>query len=68
MRQRVMIALALALNPMLLVADEPTTALEVTVQAQVLKLLDNLRREIGMAMIIITTILASQPTTASGSP
>jgi oligopeptide/dipeptide ABC transporter ATP-binding protein len=54
MRQRVMIALALALNPMLLVADEPTTALDVTVQAQVLKLLDELRAEIGMGMIIIT--------------
>ena len=54
MRQRVMIALALALNPKLLVADEPTTALDVTVQAQVLKLLDELRREIGMGMIIIT--------------
>jgi oligopeptide/dipeptide ABC transporter ATP-binding protein len=54
MRQRVMIALALALNPHLLVADEPTTALDVTVQAQVLKLLDELRKEIGMGMIIIT--------------
>jgi peptide/nickel transport system ATP-binding protein len=50
----VMIALALALNPKLLVADEPTTALDVTVQAQVLKLLDELRKEIGMGMIIIT--------------
>ena len=54
MRQRVMIAIALACRPKLIVADEPTTALDVTVQAQVLKLLDELRREMGMAMIIIT--------------
>lgn len=54
MRQRVMIAIALALNPKLLIADEPTTALDVTVQAQVLKLIDRLRREMGMAMVIIT--------------
>jgi oligopeptide/dipeptide ABC transporter ATP-binding protein len=54
MRQRVMIAIALACNPKLLIADEPTTALDVTVQAQVLDLLDELRREHDMAMIIIT--------------
>lgn len=54
MRQRVMIALALALKPKLLICDEPTTALDVTVQAQVLKLLDELRTEIGMGMILIT--------------
>ena len=54
MRQRVMIAIALSCNPKLLVADEPTTALDVTVQAQVLDLLDDLRREHEMAMIIIT--------------
>ena len=54
MRQRVMIALALACHPKLIVADEPTTALDVTVQAQVLNLLDELRKEFGMGMIIIT--------------
>src|SRR5215218_8879007 len=54
MRQRVMIAIALACNPKLLIADEPTTALDVTVQAQVLDLLDELRREHDMGMIIIT--------------
>jgi oligopeptide transport system ATP-binding protein len=54
MRQRVMIAMAIACNPALLIADEPTTALDVTVQAQVLDLLDELRQEHEMAMIIIT--------------
>ncbi|MEX0817847.1 MAG: ABC transporter ATP-binding protein [Gaiellales bacterium] len=54
MRQRVMVAIALACNPKLLIADEPTTALDVTIQAQILDLLDELRREHDMAMIIIT--------------
>jgi oligopeptide/dipeptide ABC transporter ATP-binding protein len=54
MRQRVMIAIAIACNPKLLIADEPTTALDVTVQAEILDLLDELRQEHQMGMIIIT--------------
>ena len=54
MRQRVMIAMALVNNPALLIADEPTTALDVTVQAQILKLLSDLQKELKMAMILIT--------------
>jgi len=54
MRQRVMIALALSCNPNLLIADEPTTALDVTIQAQILDLLRRLQREIGMSILFVT--------------
>ncbi len=54
MRQRLMLAMALMCQPELLIADEPTTALDVTIQAQILELLDSLRTEFGMALLIIT--------------
>lgn len=54
MRQRAMIAMALSCNPSLLIADEPTTALDVTIQAQILDLINNLKKELGMAVMLIT--------------
>jgi oligopeptide/dipeptide ABC transporter ATP-binding protein len=58
MRQRIMIAMAIVNRPQLLIADEPTTALDVTVQAQILELLSGLRRKFGLAMIFISHDLA----------
>lgn len=54
MKQRIMIAMALVCNPSLLIADEPTTALDVTIQAQILRLLRDLQRELGMSILLIT--------------
>ena len=54
MRQRAMIALALSCDPVLVVADEPTTALDVMIQAQIIELLSRIRRELGMALVLIT--------------
>ncbi|MCQ3936747.1 MAG: hypothetical protein DPW18_06830 [Chloroflexi bacterium] len=54
MRQRAMIAMALACNPQVIIADEPTTALDVMIQAQILELLDNLRKRLGLAVIFVT--------------
>lgn len=54
MKQRVMIAMAMSCNPDLLIADEPTTALDVTIQAQILDLMKNLKNETNMALLLIT--------------
>ena len=67
MRQRVMIAMALSCNPQLLIADEPTTALDVTIQAQILDLLDEMKARLGMAMMLITQRWGSSPRRRSAS-
>ena len=65
MRQRMMIAMALACNPALILADEPTTALDVTIQAQILELLNQLKAELGMAVMLITHDLGVVADTAA---
>jgi len=65
MKQRVMIAIALAGEPELLIADEPTTALDVTIQAQVLDLMRQLQKDMGMSILLITHDLGVSPTTSA---
>nr|WP_220448206.1 ABC transporter ATP-binding protein [Nonomuraea diastatica] len=67
MRQRAVIAMALACEPAVLIADEPTTALDVTIQAQILDLLVRMQDELGMAMLLVTHDLAWSPAPATGS-
>ena len=68
MRQRVMIAMALACQPQILIADEPTTALDVTIQAQILKLMNDLKAQMGTSILFITQQPNIAPKIATGSP
>jgi len=65
-RQRAMVTLALACNPDVFLADEPSTALDVTVQIQILLLLRQLQQELGMAMAFVTHVVGSRQTSPSG--
>ncbi len=67
MRQRVVIAMALAANPKLLIADEPTTALDVTIQAQILELMKDLQKKIDTSIILSRMISALSPMSPTGS-